>query len=363
MRQSKRVLAKFILNYRLVLTYSIALLYLLTHYFVTFTEFEDDGVDKQYVNFHNRKILEDRDNARAAASKTTILKLLSQQTVQKVYSSPKRNRIQIIPPSVWPSRPYQLKNQTTKYYSQIRQDQLLEILLDTEPLNKRNASWNGFFVEAGAYDGETWSNTLYLERQRKWTGLLIEPSVDNFKILKQKNRNAYLVNNCLCAGLNSVNTSYIEAGPFGITINSSLSSSSSSKSTPSVQCHPLAKILDEYDMRYGFKRSNLIDRKRPLNDDKIIDYLSLDIEGGEKLIVETFPWTKYKFNLINIEYNQDKKLYEWLRDFLSKRGYVETIVDDVWHQDLYMAHRDVYSMLNKKIKRVSELEQLLLNHV
>ncbi|ESO03313.1 hypothetical protein HELRODRAFT_173599 [Helobdella robusta] len=34
---------------------------------------------------------------------------------------------------------------------------------------------NGFFVEAGGFDGETASNTLFLEVERNWTGLLIEP--------------------------------------------------------------------------------------------------------------------------------------------------------------------------------------------
>jgi FkbM family methyltransferase len=34
---------------------------------------------------------------------------------------------------------------------------------------------DGVFVEAGAHDGYTQSNTYYLERHRGWTGLLIEP--------------------------------------------------------------------------------------------------------------------------------------------------------------------------------------------
>lgn len=33
----------------------------------------------------------------------------------------------------------------------------------------------GFFVEAGAYDGYTQSNTYWLERGRGWRGLLVEP--------------------------------------------------------------------------------------------------------------------------------------------------------------------------------------------
>ena len=33
---------------------------------------------------------------------------------------------------------------------------------------------HGFFVEIGAYDGETGSNTLFLEKHKSWDGLLIE---------------------------------------------------------------------------------------------------------------------------------------------------------------------------------------------
>ena len=34
----------------------------------------------------------------------------------------------------------------------------------------------GFFIEAGADDFVTHSNTFYFEAKRKWTGLLVEPN-------------------------------------------------------------------------------------------------------------------------------------------------------------------------------------------
>ena len=37
---------------------------------------------------------------------------------------------------------------------------------------------SGFFIEAGAADGEWFSNTLYFERHHGWTGLLVEPNPD-----------------------------------------------------------------------------------------------------------------------------------------------------------------------------------------
>ena len=44
---------------------------------------------------------------------------------------------------------------------------------------------SGFFVEAGAWDGVYLSNTLFLERQRNWTGILIEPNNEAFDNLTQ----------------------------------------------------------------------------------------------------------------------------------------------------------------------------------
>ncbi len=36
----------------------------------------------------------------------------------------------------------------------------------------------GFFIEAGAFDGEIYSNSLYYELKQGWTGLLVEPNPD-----------------------------------------------------------------------------------------------------------------------------------------------------------------------------------------
>ena len=50
----------------------------------------------------------------------------------------------------------------------------------------KNRIRNGFFIEAGAYDGEKLSNTLFFELKQSWTGLLIEPNPDAFELLKKK---------------------------------------------------------------------------------------------------------------------------------------------------------------------------------
>ncbi|XP_068206688.1 uncharacterized protein [Palaemon carinicauda] len=49
----------------------------------------------------------------------------------------------------------------------------------------------GTFVEVGASDGEFMSQTLVLERNHGWTGLLIEPDPRAYKILRGRQRNAW----------------------------------------------------------------------------------------------------------------------------------------------------------------------------
>ena len=46
---------------------------------------------------------------------------------------------------------------------------------------------NGFFIEAGAFDGENFSNTLLFELKHNWTGLLVEPNPDLYQGLYGKN--------------------------------------------------------------------------------------------------------------------------------------------------------------------------------
>jgi hypothetical protein len=53
-------------------------------------------------------------------------------------------------------------------------------------------------LQVGAHDGETYSNTLTLEKYYNWTGVLIEPSQFAFGKLLAKHRKAYALNVCVC---------------------------------------------------------------------------------------------------------------------------------------------------------------------
>ena len=49
------------------------------------------------------------------------------------------------------------------------------------------SSFKGFFIEAGAWDGESLSNSLLFELHRGWTGLLVEPDKTGYIGLQGKN--------------------------------------------------------------------------------------------------------------------------------------------------------------------------------
>lgn len=54
-----------------------------------------------------------------------------------------------------------------------------------------------FYIEAGALDGQFQSNTLYLEQDLHWNGLLLEPDDREFQNLLAKHRKAWSANICI----------------------------------------------------------------------------------------------------------------------------------------------------------------------
>jgi hypothetical protein len=55
----------------------------------------------------------------------------------------------------------------------------------------------GFFIECGAADGESSSNTLYMERYLDWQGVLIEADRKFYDRLLTRKRKSYALHVCL----------------------------------------------------------------------------------------------------------------------------------------------------------------------
>lgn len=88
---------------------------------------------------------------------------------------------------------YNLDNPELEDYAQ-------DLDLSKKIRNVLGKTRNGFFVEAGAFDGETLSNTLTYERDLDWTGLLVEPNPVAILNIQKKKRKSWLLRGCLHPG-------------------------------------------------------------------------------------------------------------------------------------------------------------------
>ena len=57
------------------------------------------------------------------------------------------------------------------------------------------------------------------------------------------------------------------------------------------------------------------------NAPSFIDYFSLDTEGSEKTILESFPFWRYTFGAITVEHNWEEPKRSQIRAILNKNGY------------------------------------------
>ena len=84
-----------------------------------------------------------------------------------------------------------LKNcKNTIFQGQFKQARIVDLFYN-------ESKTNGFFFEAGAFDGVTVSNSLFFELRRGWNGLLVEAHPDNFEALLEKNRKSWSIGSCL----------------------------------------------------------------------------------------------------------------------------------------------------------------------
>ncbi|MER9428280.1 FkbM family methyltransferase [Mesorhizobium sp. M0408] len=169
----------------------------------------------------------------------------------------------------------------------------------------------GFFLDSGASDGVSCSNTLLLERAYGWRGVCVEPNLSFFAEL-ERNRRCICVNCCLYDRDTTVD--FIEA-------------------------HTISGIVDEYDpsllkqvnAMFGMAeggppptvkrtarsvRSILQASSAP----RIIDYWSLDTEGSEIRILKSFPIEEYAFRVLTVEHNW-LPVRDQIRRFLEAHGY------------------------------------------
>lgn len=191
------------------------------------------------------------------------------------------------------------------YYSQEGQD---KYVIEKFFKDKKD----GVFFDIGAHDGISYSNTYFLEKELGWTGVCVEPQDDNFEKL-------ILARNCIC-------------------IHGCIYKSSGLKEFLQVNgpSEMLSGLLESYDPRhlerakkeveeFGGSLEIILVETFTLNevckDNDIthIDFLSIDTEGSEELIIKSIDFDQIDISVIAVENNYRENN---IKTYLHSKGYV-----------------------------------------
>ena len=199
--------------------------------------------------------------------------------------------------------------------SQMSQDKILDQQIFKGKLN-------GVFVEVGALDGIGASNTYFFEKERGWSGLLIEPNPVEFNKMEKLDRELSIKENCaISSDEGDINFLSIE-GPCNVLsgilefyneqhisrINRELDSYKSYEIG-----HELYSRSETIKMK-ALRLETLFDKHNIKN----IDLISIDVEGAELNVLKSINFDKVDISCFLIEnnYGLDKET-----EFLQEKGY------------------------------------------
>ena len=173
---------------------------------------------------------------------------------------------------------------------------------------------SGYYVELGANNGISFSNSLYFERYKDWNGLLIEPAPEHFKelILNRASKNHF--SNSACVGFSydqdSIALLYSNLMTTTLGIKSDILD-------PVKHAKDGSKFWagDFYRFFAQAKTLNSIldDARSPTT----VNFLSLDVEGVELEVLRGVDHSKYRFQYLCIE----SRSFKTLNEYLELNGY------------------------------------------
>jgi FkbM family methyltransferase len=181
-----------------------------------------------------------------------------------------------------------------------------DMLQDLWVLYETQGLRGGVFVEFGAADGLAGSNSYMLETGYGWRGLLVEParswhgelvknrrcSID-FRCVTDRTGDQVLFRDCAERPLSTIER-YRRADRFG--------GKRSRATRYEVETVSLDDLLDQHGL-------------------EAVDYLSVDTEGSELMLLTPFDFQRFRPRVITVEHGYERRRREGLFDLLSQHGY------------------------------------------
>ena len=182
----------------------------------------------------------------------------------------------------------------------------------------------GIFVDVGAHDGKTFSNTYFFETSLGWTGLCIEPMAERFDQLQKNRPRSTCIYGCAynytgkltfrevsgyAEMLSGVDSDYHPAHTSRI--HREVSQHGGTVKLFEKPCYRLADLLEEAKI-------------------SVVDYLTIDTEGSELKVLQGIDFDKVRIEVIDVENNYGDSS---VRDFLLSKGFVwaqKIVGDDIY---------------------------------
>jgi FkbM family methyltransferase len=213
-------------------------------------------------------------------------------------------------------KPHNLLNNLTdlsskneeKYYS----DNKIDEFLSTHIFKGHK---NGYFMDVGANDGITINNTLYFEKYYNWTGINVEPLDEPY--------NKLILNRVNCINLKLAIDNV--DGEADFIYNTGYTEMISGLKKPYDPRH-FDRLTHELNKHGGTSTVKIIKTKTIktiLEENKIkhINYLSIDVEGGEKNVLESINFNDVFIDVISFEDNFSDTTVDVIK-FMEANNYI-----------------------------------------
>ena len=173
---------------------------------------------------------------------------------------------------------------------------------------------HGTFLEFGATNGIELSNSLMLEREFSWTGVLVEPSPQWHPDLSTNRPDAVVLDSCI----------FTETGKqldFFVSDAGVLSTLDEFRESDASTMPGNAKVRNQSGYHCKVTSISLNDVMLKYFGGNPIDFMSVDTEGSEFLILQEFDFNKYAPKVVTVEHNFSEN-QKRLDDLFKDNGYV-----------------------------------------
>lgn len=175
---------------------------------------------------------------------------------------------------------------------------------------------SGYFIEVGANDGYTISNTYWFEKMRNWKGLVVEP-IPHLVDKITHNRWCDIYSGCVYIKDGTIDFLHIDGYSEMISgipdayhkqyherVKREIEQHKQKTNTISVNCSTLNSLIKIFNTNNGRKS------------DDVIDYLSLDCQTAELHVLNNYDFNENPCKVISIDMNNlnCQQLLDWFSD-------------------------------------------------